>query len=437
MLMPDKKTAAINVAGDNVIAVVDVASGQIMRKVPNGQVSVRSALHSDGRFAYTPERDQDTVSMYDTRNWELVKTVSFPAGSQPYMLRVSHDGKEVWVQSGKVDTNVVLNAEDLSTLATLPTGKGPVTNSWTPDGKLSVVSNSGDTFASVFDALTYKEVARLMVGQGASNIGFTRDGSDRIHVGHGRQLGGGDRHGQIDRGDTVAGWDAAAGTDSALARVGWRVSSRPNAQRAGDARQPNRALFGPTCWRRHGAKTRSALGRAISPSRKASQAAVAAAAARLSSGLSGSGVALATKTNQVSASRPVVGRPRLPGRVPPASASSDRAPRGAGDIAQQRVGADGRQAPSRRQAVQGEERGVGQHEDGQRDADAAEAFRSRCRAPRMPQEPGQQPVAGCKRHVERQPHRARRRNRMSQLEDCQPHTERDRRRKNANSVASS
>ena len=37
MLMPDKKTAAINVAGDNVIAVVDVASSQIMRKVPTGK----------------------------------------------------------------------------------------------------------------------------------------------------------------------------------------------------------------------------------------------------------------------------------------------------------------------------------------------------------------------------------------------------------------
>jgi DNA-binding beta-propeller fold protein YncE len=176
MLLPDRKTAAINVAGDNVIAVIDVASGQIIRKVPTGKFPCDLHFTPDGRFAYTPERDGDTVSMFDTRTWDLVKTVNFPAGSQPFMLRVSHDGKEVWVQTGKVDTNVVLNAEDLSTLATLPTGKGPVTNSWTPDGRLSVVTNSGDTFASVFDARTYKEVGRLAVGQSASNIGFTRDG---------------------------------------------------------------------------------------------------------------------------------------------------------------------------------------------------------------------------------------------------------------------
>jgi DNA-binding beta-propeller fold protein YncE len=177
MLLPDKKTAAINVAGDNVIAVIDVASGQIIRKVPTGKFPCDLHFTPDGRYAYTPERDQDTVSMFDIQTWNLVKTVNFPAGSQPYMLRVSPDGKEVWVQTGKVDTNVVLSAEDLSTLATLPTGKGPVTNAWTVDGKYSVVTNSGDTFASVFDAKSYKEASRLMVGQGASNIGFTRDGN--------------------------------------------------------------------------------------------------------------------------------------------------------------------------------------------------------------------------------------------------------------------
>ena len=79
-----------------------------MRKVPTGKFPCDLHFTPDGRFAYTPERDQDTVSMFDTRNWELVKTGQFPAGSQPYMLRVSHDGKEVWVQTGKVDTNVVL-----------------------------------------------------------------------------------------------------------------------------------------------------------------------------------------------------------------------------------------------------------------------------------------------------------------------------------------
>jgi DNA-binding beta-propeller fold protein YncE len=134
-------------------------------------------MSPDGRFGYTPERDSDTVTKFDIAKREVVKTVSFPAGSKPYMLRVSRDGKEVWVQSPATNSNYVLDAEDLKTLATEPCGKGPVTNAWSPDGKYAIVTNSSDTFAQVFDARPpYKEVKRLNVGQGGANIGFTGDG---------------------------------------------------------------------------------------------------------------------------------------------------------------------------------------------------------------------------------------------------------------------
>ena len=106
----------------------------------------------------------------------LVKTVSFPARSKPHMLRVSPDGKEVWVQTAETDTNVVLSADDLSVLATQPTGKYPVTNAWTPDRRYSIITNGKDTIAQVFDAKTFNEVKRLTVGEGGTNIGFSKDG---------------------------------------------------------------------------------------------------------------------------------------------------------------------------------------------------------------------------------------------------------------------
>ena len=71
---------------------------------------------------------------------------------------------------------MVLDARDLSVLSTQPTGKYPVTNAWTPDRRYSIVTNGQDTFAQIFDATTFKELKRLNVGQGASNIGFSKDG---------------------------------------------------------------------------------------------------------------------------------------------------------------------------------------------------------------------------------------------------------------------
>ena len=93
------------------------------------------------------------------------------------MLRVSPDGGEVWVQTAAAGTNVVLDTKDLGVLATEPTGRGPVTNAWTPDGQYSFIINSSDTFVSVFDASTRREIERVEVGLGASNVGFSGDGS--------------------------------------------------------------------------------------------------------------------------------------------------------------------------------------------------------------------------------------------------------------------
>jgi len=106
----------------------------------------------------------------------LIKTVSFPAHSKPHMLRVSPDGKEVWVQTADANTNVVINADDLSVIAIEPTGKYPVTNSWTPDRRYSIVTNGQDMFAQIFDARTFKEVKRLAIGPGGANVGFSKDG---------------------------------------------------------------------------------------------------------------------------------------------------------------------------------------------------------------------------------------------------------------------
>ena len=52
----------------------------------------------------------------------LVKTVSFPSLSKPHMLRVSPDGKEVWVQTAEANTNVVLDAANRQVRETRPLG---------------------------------------------------------------------------------------------------------------------------------------------------------------------------------------------------------------------------------------------------------------------------------------------------------------------------
>ncbi len=93
------------------------------------------------------------------------------------MLRVSPDGKHVWVQTGQANTNVVLDAETLDVVATTPAGKQPVQSAFQPNGgRYGLVTHFDDTFVLVLEQETGKAVTRIDVGKPQANISFTPDG---------------------------------------------------------------------------------------------------------------------------------------------------------------------------------------------------------------------------------------------------------------------
>ncbi|MFI5266698.1 MAG: cytochrome D1 domain-containing protein [Chloroflexota bacterium] len=176
ILSKDHKTASINVAGDNKLLSFDTSSNAQTGSVDVGKFPCDLDGSLDGKILYSPERDQDTVAMFDAATLKLMKRVEFPSGSKPHMLRVSPDGQTVWVQTADAGTNVVLKASDLSTLATEKVGKTPVTNAWSPDGKWALVTNQGENTATLFDATTFKPVKTITVGQSPGIVSFRQDG---------------------------------------------------------------------------------------------------------------------------------------------------------------------------------------------------------------------------------------------------------------------
>jgi DNA-binding beta-propeller fold protein YncE len=133
-------------------------------------------LSPDGSFGYVPERDQDTVAMFDTNTLKIAKRVEFPEGSKPWMLRVSPDGKEVWVQTA-TGSNVVLDARTLETLHTEELGEQPVTVAFSPDGRYNLVTHFADSWVAVMDPESGKLVKRLEVGRNGANVSFRPDGA--------------------------------------------------------------------------------------------------------------------------------------------------------------------------------------------------------------------------------------------------------------------
>ncbi len=104
--------------------------------------------------------------------------MTFPADSKPYMLRVSPDGKVVWVQTVGTNTNVVLDVESMETLHTEPTGRGPVQSAFGPaGGRYGLVTHLDEPFVLALDRVTGREAGRIDVGGPQANPSITPDGA--------------------------------------------------------------------------------------------------------------------------------------------------------------------------------------------------------------------------------------------------------------------
>ena len=113
--------------------------------------------------------------MLDTDTLKINRRVEFPEGSRPWMLRVSPNGREVWVQTVN-GSNTVLDAQTLETLYAEELGKQPVITAWSPDGRYNFVTHAADTWVAVLDPKTGRLTKRLEVGQNSANVSFRPDG---------------------------------------------------------------------------------------------------------------------------------------------------------------------------------------------------------------------------------------------------------------------
>lgn len=200
VLTPDRSQALVNLAGENVIAYVETATARVTHRVPLGKFPCDLHLTPDGRFAYIPERDQDTVSELDVVGRQVVRRVSFAPGSRPHMLRVSPDGRYLWVQSAGTHTNEILLRQTLEVVNVQPVGRVPSTNAWTPDGRFSWILHEGDNAVIVMEAgPPFRQIRRIEVGPDPRNVAFRADG----------------RYAYV----TVAGLNAVAVVDVAELRV--------------------------------------------------------------------------------------------------------------------------------------------------------------------------------------------------------------------------
>ena len=134
-LSSDDRLAYVTKPYDDVVDVIDLASGETVRKIPVGNGPQRIARSPDGTRLYVPNGLSEDVSVIDTGTNEVIGTVA--VGPFPEGVLVTPDGRYVYVANrnpGDLWQGVespegsvtVIDAADLSVIATIPVEEEPI-----------------------------------------------------------------------------------------------------------------------------------------------------------------------------------------------------------------------------------------------------------------------------------------------------------------------
>ena len=159
------------------IAIVDMKRWQVVRSVTSGHETEGIEFSRDGNTMLVTNEGDDTVSVYHARTGAPIRTVKLAKGGRPRGIRLSPDGKRYIVTLESSNKFVVIDARTLQVTKTVDTKLGPYGVAFDPDGKRLFVAAARDKTIQVFDGNSYAHVADVPVGQRCWHFSFTPDGA--------------------------------------------------------------------------------------------------------------------------------------------------------------------------------------------------------------------------------------------------------------------
>jgi YVTN family beta-propeller protein len=117
-----------------------------------------------GGIGFVPSESTAELNVIDTVNLQVLKVITLPPGSRPMSVKVSADGRRVYVSNGRGGTISVLDGHTYELLDSIKVGVRPWGMAFSPDGKFLYCANGPSNDVSVIDLETNKEVARIKAG---------------------------------------------------------------------------------------------------------------------------------------------------------------------------------------------------------------------------------------------------------------------------------
>jgi len=162
---PDGKRFYVTCEAGGDIYAIDTVKYAVLGHL---KVNVRPrsmAFLPGANIGFIPSESTGELNVIDTVNFKAVKVIALPEGSRPMSVKVSTDGKKIYVSNGRGGTVSVLDSHTYELKNSIKVGTRPWGMALTPDGKLLYVANGPSDDVSVVDLESNREISRVKAGK--------------------------------------------------------------------------------------------------------------------------------------------------------------------------------------------------------------------------------------------------------------------------------
>jgi YVTN family beta-propeller protein len=172
---PNGKQAFVAESDEGAVAVVDVATGKVLRRLPTGGKQPGGMAYHPGGTLLVTNTFSGSVAAFDVPTG--TRTALLPLRGEPSAVAIAADGKRAFVSVPQLDEVAVLALPALKVERRIPVGKQPRPLALTPDGRTLLVANSRGGDVSFIDTTSLEESRRVsLTGVNLRGLAISPDG---------------------------------------------------------------------------------------------------------------------------------------------------------------------------------------------------------------------------------------------------------------------
>ncbi len=153
----DRTEFFVGCADDSIIAVYDVATQKLLRRIRQVEEPETFDLHPNGRHLYISNEEDATATVVDVQTGEFV--TEYETGEEPEGVQVTTDGKFVFVASEAANLVHVIDTEKQTVIKDILVNTRPRRFALTPDERELWVSAELAGVVNIIDTRTLEIIA--------------------------------------------------------------------------------------------------------------------------------------------------------------------------------------------------------------------------------------------------------------------------------------